>query len=47
MAIFDISQKSAKKIYTFEEIVGGKPNSNYMNSKYLDLLISHTHRLLF
>ena len=34
MAIFDISRKVSKEIYSFEEIFGGKSNSYCINSSY-------------
>ena len=50
MIIFDISQKVAKKIYTFEEVSGGKIDSTWMNNNQktsllfnIDKAISCTH----
>ena len=40
MAIFDISRKVPRKIYTFEEVSGGKIVSNCMNCNYKALSFS-------
>ena len=39
MEIFDLSQKAAKKIYSFEEMFGGNVDSNRINYICSDTLI--------
>ena len=46
MAIFDLSKKVAKKIYSFEEVLGGKSNSNYLNSEDTRILSINTNKAI-
>ena len=50
MAIFDISRKEPKKIYTFEEVIGGKidlKGMNYNSKSFLSLFFSPILKGLF
>lgn len=44
MAILDISRKVPKKIYTFEEVFGGKIGSHCINYNYKNSLSFHTEK---